>query len=86
MKKYLSIFIDESGDVGFIKDASKYYIITFVLHNQKNNIDSNIEQIKRFPTFHTGPIIRREYPYENMLMIERKKFFKLYLFSHYHYL
>ena len=30
MGKTLSIFIDESGDVGFIKDASKYYIITFV--------------------------------------------------------
>ena len=34
MGKVLSIFIDESGDVGFIKDASKYYIITFVMHNQ----------------------------------------------------
>ncbi len=26
----------ESGDVGFIKDASKYYIITFVMHNQND--------------------------------------------------
>lgn len=26
MGKIISIFIDESGDVGFIKDASKYYI------------------------------------------------------------
>ena len=38
MGKVLSIFIDESCDVGFIKDASKYYIITFVMHNQNDDI------------------------------------------------
>ena len=38
MEKILSIFIDESGDIGFIKDASKYYIITFVMHNQNDDI------------------------------------------------
>ena len=43
MGKVISIFIDESGDVGFIKDASKYYIITFVMHNQNDDIKSNIE-------------------------------------------
>ena len=36
MGKILSVFIDESGDIGFIKDASKYYIITFVMHNQND--------------------------------------------------
>ena len=35
MNKILSIFIDESGDVGFINDASKYYIVSFVFHDQK---------------------------------------------------
>ena len=29
MGKVLSIFIDESGDVGFIKDASKYCIYNY---------------------------------------------------------
>ena len=48
MGKILSIFIDESGDVGFIKDASKYYIITFVMHNQNDDIKSNIDKIKDF--------------------------------------
>ena len=38
MGKILSIFIDESGDVGFTKDASKYYIITFVMNNQNDGI------------------------------------------------
>lgn len=76
MNKYLSIFIDESGDVGFIKDASKYYIITFVIHEQKNDIQSNINKIKDYPTFHAGPIIRREYPFQNVDIIERKKIFQ----------
>ena len=66
MGKTLSIFIDESGDVGFIKDASKYYIITFVIHNQSDDIKNNIEKIKNYPTFHAGPIIRREYPLDNI--------------------
>ena len=73
MGKVLSIFIDESGDVGFIKDASKYYIITFVMHNQNDDIKSNIEKIKDYPIFHAGPIIRREYPFDNMEMKDRKK-------------
>ena len=51
MGKNLSIFIDESGDVGFIKDASKYYIITFVIHNQNDDIKSNIEKIKELIKF-----------------------------------
>ncbi len=76
MKKILSIFIDESGDVGFIKAASKYYIITFVMHNQSNEIKSNIENIKDFPIFHAGPIIRREYPFDYMEMKDRKKIFQ----------
>ena len=52
MKKILSVFIDESGDFGFIKDASKYYLTTLV--------------------FHAGPIIRREYPFQNESIEDRK--------------
>ena len=42
MKKILSVFIDESGDFGFIKGASKYYLITLVFHNQSIDINPNI--------------------------------------------
>lgn len=76
MERILSIFIDESGDVGFIKDASKYYIITFVMHNQNDDIKSNIDKIKDKPTFHAGPTIRREYPFDNMEIKDRKKIFQ----------
>ena len=59
MKKILSVFIDESGDFGFIKDASKYYLTTLV--------------------FHAGPIIRREYTFQNESIEDRKKYFKQFL-------
>lgn len=82
MGKILSIFIDESGDAGFIKDASKYYIITFVIHNQKDDITQNINKISHYPVFHAGPIIRREYPFQNVDIIERKKIFQsIFLFT-----
>ena len=73
MKNNISVFIDESGDFGFVGDASKYYLITFVFHNQKDNISSNINKIKDRPVFHAGPIIRREYPFENEPIEDRKK-------------
>lgn len=46
MKKILSVFIDESGDFGFVKDASKYYLITLAFHNQNIDISSNIEKLR----------------------------------------
>lgn len=82
MEKILSIFIDESGDFGFIKDASKYYLITMVFHDQKLNISSNIEKIKGKPVFHAGPIIRREPPFQDSTIEERKKIFQsIFLFA-----
>ena len=33
----LSVFIDESGDFGEVNQASPYYLVTLVLHEQ--NID-----------------------------------------------
>ena len=56
IKKILSVFIDESGDFGFIKDASKYYLTTLVFHDQSIDISSNIEKIKDKPVFWLFPI------------------------------
>lgn len=72
MEKILSVFIDESWDFGFIKDASKYYLTTLVFHDQSIDISSNIEKIKDKPVFHAGPIIRREYPFQNESIEDRK--------------
>ena len=64
----LSIFIDESGDFGEIKERPAYYLVTFVFHNQNNNIDSQVAKLEEsvkisgfdVEYIHTGPVIRRE--------------------------
>lgn len=77
MPKELSIFCDESGDFG---DNSKYYLLSFVLHNQSNSIKEPIAHLQNFLNnsnfnsdcaIHTYPIIRNESEYKHMAKIER---------------
>ena len=64
----LSIFIDESGDFGEIKERPAYYLVTFVFHDQNKNIDKQVQKLEgsmRTAGFdveyiHAGPVIRRE--------------------------
>ena len=81
MKKVISVFVDESGDFGFVGDASKYYVVTFVFHNKKDDISENINKINSCPVFHAGPLIRREYPFQDFSFQERKKLIqKMFIF------
>lgn len=38
MPKTLSIFLDEAGDAGPYGYHSPYYVVSFVFHNQENDI------------------------------------------------
>ncbi len=66
--KELSIFIDESGDFGEVRERPAYYLVTFVFHNQDNSIERQVAKLEesiRIAGFdveyiHTGPVIRRE--------------------------
>ena len=77
----LSIFVDESGDFGKVDNASPYYIVTLVMHNQSDSISDAICQLEEsmlyldldFSYIHTGPIIRREIPYQHMSIDERRQ-------------
>ena len=79
--KQLSVFIDESGDFGETKERPAYYLVTFVFHDQDNNIDqqvNNLENsIKRagfdVEYIHTGPVIRREEIFARYSIDERRK-------------
>ena len=81
MEKILSVFVDESGDFGKVNNSSHYYIVTLVLHNQSEDIKQAISQLEDglsymnlgFSYIHTGPIIRREEPYHNMTIDERRQ-------------
>lgn len=73
----LSIFIDESGDIG---DCSEYYLVTFILHDQSTDISEGILKYREAlgnaglpeKTFHFAPVLRGHEQYEN-LDIERRK-------------
>ena len=79
--KELSIFIDESGDFGEVKERPVYYLVTFVFHDQKEDIRQQVlklEESVRISGFHleyihTGPLIRREEVFANYSIDERRK-------------
>lgn len=45
--KELSVFIDESGDFGDAKERPAYYLVTFVFHNQDNDIEHQVAKRQR---------------------------------------
>lgn len=77
----LSVFIDESGDFGELKERPAYYLVTMVFHDQLLNIDEDIRKIDEsiktsgfdIEYIHTGPVIRRESIFENYTLDDRRK-------------
>lgn len=77
----LSIFVDESGDFGKVENNSPYYLVTLVFHNQSDDIYQPIAELENALTYvdtqqkyiHTGPIVRREPPYSNLTIDERRR-------------
>ena len=78
--KELSIFVDESGDFGEYKQHSPYYIISLVFHNQNIDISNELANLEKELSLlgfsnhcvHTGPIIRKEEPYQHLSIKERR--------------
>ena len=83
-EKVLSVFLDESGDVGPYEYHSPYYVVAFIFHEQENNIDVLIEELDKKMSelgyggsaIHTGPIIRNEKEYKDEDPKIRQKIFK----------
>lgn len=80
----MSVFVDESGDFGEYEKHSPYYIITLVLHDQKEDISDQLTHLETelsnmgFPKhyIHTGPIIRKEEEYKYLGLEDRQKLMK----------
>lgn len=78
--KELCIFIDESGDFGKTVNQSPFYIVSLVLHDKNNDFSKNITRFKKYlkdfnindEYIHTHPIIRKEIPYNNLNIDERR--------------
>ena len=70
--KELSVFTDESGDFGEARERPAYYLVTFVFHDQADEIDRQVEKLEKsikdagyeVEYIHTGPVIRREEVFE----------------------
>ena len=77
----LSIFIDESGEFGEVKERPAYYLVTMVFHDQTIDISGEIEKLEAsvrtagfdLEYIHTGPFIRREQIFAAYSMEERRK-------------
>lgn len=77
----LSVFIDESGDFGEYNYHSPYYMVSMVLHEQKNDLSNEIRFLDKriselgFPihAIHAGPLIRREDFYFRYSDFEKRK-------------
>lgn len=77
----LSVFIDESGDFGEIKERPAYYLVTFVFHNQDKGIEEQVSKLEEsvhdsgfdVEYIHTGPVIRREDVFARYSIDERRK-------------
>ncbi len=77
----LSIFVDESGDFGKTENNSPYYLVSLIFHNQSDDIYGAISALENSLSYcefeqnyiHTGPLIRREPPYHNMTIDERRQ-------------
>jgi len=84
MEKELSIFIDESGDLGNYQNHSPFYIISLVFHEQNKSITDEVKKLDNYlaengllnHTIHTAPLIRQEQTYKNMDISKRSKLFK----------
>ena len=77
----LSIFIDESGDVG---SNSSFYLVSLVLHDQSTDISGQLSRLERAlrdlgwspdQALHTGPMVRKEDEYQNVELKMRRKLF-----------
>ena len=77
----LSIFIDESGDVG---SNSRFYLVALVLHDQSVDISSQLSRLEQTlrnldfsseQALHTGPMVRKEDEYQSMALEKRRKLF-----------
>lgn len=86
----LSIFLDESGDIGEYQSHSPYYIISMVFHDQAMDITDELNRLDQElsilgydnTSIHTEPLIRREEAYRNLSPNERRRIFsKLYFFA-----
>ncbi len=81
--KRLNIFVDETGGFGFGEGTSRLYGISFVFHEQDNDIskeinvlNSRLDKIGYYNMIHTAALIINKGEYKSIDAITRKEIFK----------
>lgn len=90
--KELSVFIDESGDFGAFAEHSPLYLVSLVLHDQAHSISKEVDRLDRqllsrgfgIGAIHTGPLLRREPPYDSLPVEDRRRLFRMLFNFAYH--
>ena len=82
--KELSIFVDESGDLGEYDYRAPYYIISIVFHDQNYDMNKELAILEESLTHigwsnhcvHAGPVIRSEEEYKGYSIKDRQGILK----------
>lgn len=82
--KELSIFVDESGDLGEYDYRAPYYIISMVFHDQNYDMNKELAILEESLTHiglskhcvHAGPVIRSEEEYKGYSIKDRQGILK----------
>ena len=87
--KELSVFVDESGSFDSSVIPSRFYVVSFVFHDQCHDISQNLSELDTQLEYlnladvcvHAGPLIRREEQFRFMdIHLRRQLFFRLLAF------
>lgn len=80
--KRLNIFIDESGDFGFVKGSSELYAVSFTIHDSADSIvnelkylNDSLEKQKYSGMLHLAYLIAKRDEYSKLGLEERQKIF-----------
>ena len=89
IKSRLNIFIDESGDFGFVKGSSELYGVSFTIHESSNSIFNELEYLNNRlkkanydGMIHLADLVTKRGEYSNFNLEQRKNiFWSIFYFS-----
>jgi len=90
IKRRLNIFIDESGDFGFVNGSSELYAVSFTFHESSNSIENELIYLNRKLNelnyngmIHLAYLVAKRGDYSHFDLEKRKSiFWAIFYFSH----
>ena len=80
--KRLNIFIDESGDFGFVEGSSELYAVSFTIHESENSITNGLQYLNESLNkqnyngmLHLAYLIAKRDEYSSFTLEQRQKIF-----------